>query len=153
MPSIMFDAVLIPGGALSAKALCGMGEAVHFVLEAYKHCKAICALNEGVQLLGSLGISQGKNPELITTPAAGVLVADARKVVEGQISQEFIAAIALHRHWERSGWMPSRFEENALTERRRSGAQGQLMGHRCRVHLQGPVLHRRPAIPHIAVAA
>lgn len=103
MPSIMFDAVLIPGGALSAKALCGMGEAVHFVLEAYKHCKAICALNEGVQLLGSLGISQGKNPELITTPAAGVLVADARKVVEGQISQEFIAAIALHRHWERSG--------------------------------------------------
>ena len=102
MPSVMFDAVLIPGGAQSAKALCEIGDAVHFVLEAYKHCKAICALNEGVQLLATLGLSQGKNPELVACPASGVLVADARKVADGQISQAFIAAIAQHRHWDRA---------------------------------------------------
>ncbi len=102
MPSIMFDAVLIPGGAPAAAALCAMGEAVHFVMEAYKHCKTICALNEGVQLLASLGLKAGKDIEQIALPAAGVLVADARKVPDGQISQDFIAAIAQHRHWDRA---------------------------------------------------
>ena len=103
MPSIMFDAVLIPGGAQSAAALCGMGGAVHFVMEAYKHCKTICALNEGVQLLASLGLAAGKNTDQVALPAAGVLVADARKVLDGQISLDFIAAIAQHRHWDRAG--------------------------------------------------
>ncbi len=102
MPSIMFDAVLIPGGAPSAAALCAMGDAVHFVLEAYKHCKTICALNEGVHVLASLGLSAGKNADQIALPAAGVLVADARKVPEGLISQELIAAVSQHRHWDRA---------------------------------------------------
>jgi catalase len=102
MPSIMFDAVLIPGGAPCAVTLCALGDAVHFVLEAYKHCKTICALNEGVQLLNSLGLAAGKNAKLVALPTAGVLVADARKVPDGQISQDFIAAIAQHRHWNRA---------------------------------------------------
>ena len=101
MPSVMFDAVLIPGGIESAKALCAMGDAVHFVLEAYKHCKPICTVNEGVQLLASLGFSQDKNADVISQPAAGVLITDSRKVPDGQISLDFIAAIALHRHWDR----------------------------------------------------
>lgn len=101
MPSIMFDAVLIPGGDASASTLCGIGEAVHFVLEAYKHYKTICAVNEGAQLLASLGFSPGKDPELITVPTPGVLIADARKVLDGQVTQDLIAAIALHRHWDR----------------------------------------------------
>jgi len=53
-------------------------------------------------LLASLGLTAGKNAELVALPAAGVLVADARKVPEGQISQDFIAAIAQHRHWDRA---------------------------------------------------
>lgn len=101
MPSVMFDAVLIPGGAQSARLMAESGEAVHFVLEAYKHCKAICALNEGVELLTTLGIKAGTRVEEISVPVPGVLVADARKVPEGQISQEFIAAISQHRHWDR----------------------------------------------------
>jgi catalase len=99
--SVMFDAVVIPGGSQSAAALSAMGEAVHFVLEAYKHCKTICALNDGVQLLSTLGFKLDKNPDVIAVPTAGVMLADARKVAEGQVSQDFIAAIALHRHWDR----------------------------------------------------
>jgi len=101
MPSVMFDAVLIGGGANSATELCGLGDAIHFVLEAYKHCKIICALNDGAQLLASLGFSQGKNPDIVTVPAAGVMIADVRKVLDGQVSQDFMAAMALHRHWDR----------------------------------------------------
>ncbi|MBK5207029.1 MAG: DJ-1/PfpI family protein, partial [Polaromonas sp.] len=101
MPSVMFDAVLIPGGGDCAAALCRLGDAVHFVLEAYKHCKTICAVSDGVQLLGTLGFNQGENPDLVSLPTAGVIIADARKVLDGQVSQNFMAAMALHRHWER----------------------------------------------------
>lgn len=101
MPSVMFDAVLIPGGSDSAAALGAMGDAVHFVLEAYKHCKTICAINDGVQLLGTLGFSMGKDPESLHVPTPGVIIADARKVTDGQVSQDFMAAISLHRHWDR----------------------------------------------------
>ena len=101
MPSVMFDAVVIPGGEQSVATLLGLGEAVHFVLEAYKHCKTICAINEGARLLATLGFTAKKNPELIDVPTAGVLLADARKVLDGQVSADLIAAIALHRHWDR----------------------------------------------------
>ncbi|WP_411880392.1 catalase [Polaromonas sp. YR568] len=100
-PSVMFDAVLIPGGSESVATLGSMGEAVHFVLEAYKHCKTICAVNDGAQLLSTLGFSLGKDLEQVGVPTPGVLIADARKVTDGQVSQDFLAAIALHRHWDR----------------------------------------------------
>ena len=102
MPSVMFDAVLLPGGADSAAALAQMGDAVHFVLEAYKHCKTVCALNEGVQLLSTLGFALEAPGSQVMEPTAGVLMADARKAAEGQISQALIAAIASHRHWDRA---------------------------------------------------
>ena len=102
MPSVMFDAILIPGGAEAVATLCSLGDAVHFVLEAYKHGKAICAINEGAQLLATLGFGAGRNADVTYIPTPGVLLADARRSAEGQLSQEFIAAISLHRHWERA---------------------------------------------------
>ena len=101
MPSIMFDAVLIPGGVSSVGVLCSMGDAVHFVLEAYKHCKTICAVNEGALMLASLGFSHGKNPEQPFVPTPGIILADIRKVLDGQVTTDLIAAMAMHRHWDR----------------------------------------------------
>ncbi len=101
--SLMFDALLIPGGAASAQALAQLGAAVHFVLETYKHCKPICAVNEGVDLLATLGFSLSTERDVaMTMPTPGVLLADTRKTQEGQISQEFLAAVAQHRHWDRA---------------------------------------------------
>lgn len=48
--SVVFDAVYVPGGE-SVKTLLNNPEAVHFVAEAFKHCKPIGADNEGKQLL------------------------------------------------------------------------------------------------------
>jgi catalase len=101
MPSVMFDAALLPGGTDSVVALAQLGDAVHFVLEAYKHCKTICALNEGAQLLSTLGFALEAQASQVIEPTSGVLLADARKAGEGQISQALIAAIASHRHWDR----------------------------------------------------
>ena len=102
-PSIMFDAVLVPAGAEHVKALLQSGDAVHFVLEAFKHCKAICTVGEGVQLLSSLGVvAKG------AAAPAGVVVADTPVVNLGdpaaalQIAHDFVAAIGKHRHWDRA---------------------------------------------------
>jgi len=96
MPSVMFDAVLVPGGAQSVQALAANGDAVHFVLEAYKHCKAICVIGEGAQMLRSVGLAEsGPAP-------AGVVVGKNDPPARAQLAQDFIAAIARHRHWGRA---------------------------------------------------
>ncbi|KZT08246.1 catalase [Laetiporus sulphureus 93-53] len=49
--STMFDAIIIPGGAEHAKKLAENGRAVHWVREAFGHCKAIGAVGEGVSFV------------------------------------------------------------------------------------------------------
>jgi catalase len=98
MPSVMFDAVLVPGGASSAQALSINGDAVHFMLEAYKHCKPICVIGEGAQLLRTLGVGV----EQAGSPAIpGVVVGRNDPTGRAQLAQDFIAALARHRHWTR----------------------------------------------------
>jgi catalase len=97
MPSVMFDAVLVPGGAASAEALARDGDAVHYALEAYKHCKTLCVIGEGVQLLRTLGIGAGEGGPAVV----GVLIGKNDPQGRAQLAQDFIAAIARHRHWMR----------------------------------------------------
>ena len=97
MPSVMFDAVLVPGGPASAQALARDGDAVHFVLEAYKHCKAICVIGEGAQLLRTLGLGAGEGGPALP----GVVIGKNDPPARVQLAQDFIAAIARHRHWNR----------------------------------------------------
>jgi catalase len=47
MPSIMFNAIGVDGGEAGVKALAQSGDARHFVLEAFKHLKAIAAARRG----------------------------------------------------------------------------------------------------------
>ncbi len=99
MPSVMFDAVLVPSGAISARTLAQTGEAVHFVLEAFKHYKTICVIGEGAELLRTLGIA-ATGPD---TPAvAGVLVGKSDPTARVQLGLDFVAAIGKHRHWTRA---------------------------------------------------
>ena len=103
MPSVMFDAVLVPAGAEGVQAMRQNGDAQHFVLEAFKHCKALCLVGEGAQLLASVGVEPGGQGP------AGVVVADTPPVQTGDteaaqaIAQAFVAAIGKHRHWDRAG--------------------------------------------------
>jgi len=96
MPSAMFDAVLVPGGAACAQALAQDGDAAGFVLEAYRHCKALCLIGESVDLLRSGGLAPADGQ-----PAAGVVIGTNEPTTRLQLAQEFIAAIARHRHWGR----------------------------------------------------
>jgi catalase len=94
--SVLFDAVLVPGGSAHVQALARSGDAVHFVLEAYRHCKPMCLIGDAVDLLQAIGIdAQSPAP-------AGVLVARADPASRIPLAQEFIAAIGRHRHWTRA---------------------------------------------------
>jgi len=84
--SVLFDAVYIPSGAKSATALMNEPDAIHFVNEAFKHCKAIAADGEGVNLLNKSCAGDKRNDE-------GLIVDKPAK--------DFIKAIAQHRFWER----------------------------------------------------
>ena len=86
LPSIAFDAVFVPGGAESIKALSTDGVALHYLLEAYKHLKAIALNGEARQLLVLLKLEAD----------AGLIPdADAGKF------KVFFDAIAQHRVWAR----------------------------------------------------
>jgi len=102
--SVLFDAVYVPGGAGSVAALLREADALHFINEAYKHCKTIAATGEGLDLLRASyagaelrAEKDGKEPP--ASASEGLIVnaaSDARKVAD-----DFIAAIAEHRHWNR----------------------------------------------------
>jgi catalase len=96
MPSVVYDAVFVPGGAASVATLLADGDAVHFVAEAYKHAKAIAASGEGADLLLEADLAAG-DVQLDAVP--GVLVA-----TEGAdtIVAAFIDAIGRHRAWDRA---------------------------------------------------
>lgn len=96
MPSVAFDAVLVPGGAAAAQALLKDGTAVHFVLEAYRHCKPLCLIGESAEILRSAGLLPADG-----APPAGVVIGTNEPTTRLQMAQDFIAALARHRHWGR----------------------------------------------------
>lgn len=110
--SIMYDAVYVPGGRQSVDTLLNQGDSQHFVNEAFKHAKAIGASNEGIDLLASSQI-QGAvmaGPDTYAQLVQELGVVTIRNAAdmgnlgqEGYFSQEFIKAIAQHRHWIRQG--------------------------------------------------
>ncbi|RJP74179.1 MAG: catalase [Candidatus Zixiibacteriota bacterium] len=101
--SIVFDAVYIPGGQ-HVDTLKQQGYALHFVSEAYKHCKPIAANGEGCMLLEASSITGVK---IAGADPNGPVVADMGVVTTrntgkmDEFKQEFTFAIARHRHWDR----------------------------------------------------
>ena len=67
MPSIMFDGVIVAGGKDSAKTLSQSGDARHFVLEAFKHLKAIGAIGDGEDVLAAAHLPNGEEGVAVGT--------------------------------------------------------------------------------------
>jgi catalase len=98
MASVLYDAVLVPGGAESARTLKSDGLAVHFVAEAFKHGKAIGAIDEGIELLQRAGVSGIRIAGEGALTDQGVVT---RRGAGPDFANQLIRAIAAHRHWER----------------------------------------------------
>lgn len=108
--SIMYDAVYVTGGRQNVDTLLAQGDSLHFVNEAFKHAKTIGATNEGVELLEASQIQgvamAGPESHAQLVNELGVITirnaADMGNINQpGYFSQEFINAIAQHRHWLR----------------------------------------------------
>ena len=101
--SVMYDAVYVPGGKENIETLKMHGDAIHFVNEAFRHCKPLGATGEGIELFKAANLPDIK---LAGQESADKVVSDkgvvtAMKGNIGSFNDSFIAAIAKHRHWDR----------------------------------------------------
>ena len=102
--SVLFDAVYVAGGDASAAALAGNADALHFVDESFRHCKAIAATGAGrdvlaASYLGLKGAIDVNQDNASVSSAAGVVSGSDKHAA--QVAAAFVDAIAAHRHWER----------------------------------------------------
>jgi catalase len=103
--SVVYDAVVIPGGRDGVDRLTGCGDAVHFVAEAFKHGKPVGALGEGIDLLRAVPMLEGvrlANGHESEVVDRGVVT----QAASGGATRGFLSAltdaIARHRHWDRA---------------------------------------------------
>jgi catalase len=101
--SVLYDALLLPGGEASTAVLASSGDALHWIQEGYKHFKPVAALGQAIELLelAELGdaILAGEQVGDVTVDR-GLVTARKRASVE-ELTSAFVAAIAKHRHWDR----------------------------------------------------
>jgi catalase len=97
--SVMYDAVLVAGGADSAAALKRHGDAIHWINETFKHCKTVGAFGEGVEVLqaAQLGNVRVAGDDGLTSDS-GVITS---RSADGDFAQAFLDAVAEYRHWDR----------------------------------------------------
>jgi catalase len=91
--SVLYDAVYIAGGDMNAANLVGEPDAVHFINEAYKHCKAIACERSAMAVLEETYFNKKLQEKKIED---GVIIGDGKK-----LAAAFIKAVAQHRFWER----------------------------------------------------
>jgi catalase len=100
--SVLYDAVVVPGGPDSTQALSGDGYAMHFVTEAYKHLKPIAAFGAGIKLLPKAGVVEqiAEGADIVTAHGVVTTTAAADDLSD-EFFDTFAAVLAKHRIWER----------------------------------------------------
>ncbi|RYD58650.1 MAG: catalase [Sphingobacteriales bacterium] len=97
--SVFYDAVYVPGGTNSVASLEAEPDAVHFLNEAFKHCKAIAADEQAMQMIEATAFYKKLPADYSdeSVLAEGVVInSDPAK-----LATQFIGAIAQHRFWDR----------------------------------------------------
>jgi catalase len=85
MPSVLFDAVVVPDGAGAADALSALGQVREFLRDQFRHGKPIAMLGAGERVVAQAGVPTNDNSDW----------ALVREIVT------FIDALGKHRNWER----------------------------------------------------
>ncbi len=97
--SVLFDAVYVPGGPNSVATLASTPKAVQFLNEAFKHCKAIAADEQALQILKATDFASKlpQQPNEAATSKEGIVVSND----VNQLSTQFIESIKQHRFFKR----------------------------------------------------
>ncbi len=94
--SVVYDAVFVAGGEESVKALLAEPDALHFVEEAYKHCKPVAAGMDAEELLRATYIGIIMANEKYDAASDGVIIQQGKSGAAA-----FINAMKQHRFWDR----------------------------------------------------
>ena len=97
--SVFYDAVYLPGGTNSIATLEADPDALHFLNQAFKHCKAIALDVEALQILRATYFYNRvpkDDVQKITSTEGIIISGDTDK-----LSRDFITAIKQHRFWDR----------------------------------------------------
>lgn len=89
-PSVLVDAVAVPGGKPSIDALMKDGDAIYYLRQAYRHLKAIALVGDAREMVKSAELPEDKE--------------DAGLIMENNASRAMellIDAMKLHRVWKR----------------------------------------------------
>ncbi len=97
--SVLYDAVYVPGGTNSVATLAAHPDAIHFLNEAYRHCKAVAADKDSLQVLEMTYFYKKLPADFDDATAITEGVAIHEDINE--LSRQFIQLIALHRFWDR----------------------------------------------------
>lgn len=102
MGSVLYDAVIVPGGPESIAALSRHGFAVHFVSEAYKHLKPIAAFGAGIDLLRAAGVVEtlADTAEVVVDDGVVTTTGEA-DMLPAEFGTAISAELSRHRAWER----------------------------------------------------
>lgn len=97
--SVLYDAVYIPGGPNSVATLEAEPDAIHFLNEAFKHCKALAADASALSVLQAtyFGSKIPDNLQKMSQALEGVLINETPEA----LANDFISAISKHRFWQR----------------------------------------------------
>ncbi|MFF0086522.1 catalase [Streptomyces canus] len=101
--SVLYDAVLLPGGPVGTPPTAADQDVMRFVRDAYRHGKPIGALGSGVGILSSLepeGLRLSTEFHRVESDQGVVTETSPGPAVE-EFLDAFVAAIAAHRHWDR----------------------------------------------------
>lgn len=90
LPSLTFDAAIVPDGNIDALLL--SGDARYFLLEAYKHLKVIGLVGDARRFKAQFGLEDADQEE-------GIVQGDK---AESALMAEFTQAMKAHRVWSRS---------------------------------------------------
>nr|WP_298117243.1 catalase [uncultured Pseudomonas sp.] len=88
MPSTLFDALFVPGGMAASQCLARNDDALAYLLEAYKHLKAIALCTTAARLARELTLEADE----------GLLCGGTAEA----LASAFMAAISRHRIWSRA---------------------------------------------------
>ncbi len=103
VPSVLYDAVLLPGGPVGTPPATAAPDAMRFVRDAYRHGKPVGAFGSGVGILSALeptGLRLSTGFHRMVSDR-GVVTDMAPGTAGEEFLGAFVAAIAAHRHWDR----------------------------------------------------
>jgi len=96
--SVLVDAIYVPSGEKSINTLKQTPKAVHFIDEAFLHCKAIATDEDGMELLEISYVNNYTKKKLNNLEETGLLIGS---MSDNSFPEKFIKAIGNHRFFER----------------------------------------------------